>query len=82
MKLLDWWRWPVPVMIAGQGVLIWGIYQFATHLGASGLTDAKRDLMPWLGWGLGVYLAGRGLQIAAKSRARRLAKEEQAREGS
>jgi len=79
LERMGWWRWPLWVMGLGQVILIWGVYRFATTVGTRG-SAAKQDMIPWLLGGLGLYLGGRLLQIAARSRARRLAKEARARE--
>lgn len=71
---LEWWKWPFWIKVAGQGLLFWGIWLVA-HAMSSGLRPSRAELLPWLISGLAVYYAGRGLQIAAKSRERRLASE-------
>lgn len=79
LERLAWWKWPLWVMGIGQVILVWGVYQFATSVGVRGAA-AKQDMYPWLLGGVTLYLGGRLLQVAARSRARRLAKEARARE--
>lgn len=80
MKLesLKWWNWSFWIMVAGQAMLLYGIWKFVGSL--RGVPMTRAELLPWLGAGLGVYLVGRGFQIAARARARRLAAEARAEE--
>ena len=80
MKLesLKWWKWTYWAMVAGQAMLLYGLWKFLSSASGGGVSRA--ELVPWLAGGLGVYLVGRGLQIAARSRERRLAKEAKAKE--
>ncbi|MBK9579879.1 MAG: hypothetical protein IPK50_16905 [Fibrobacterota bacterium] len=79
LERLGWWKWPLWVMGIGQVVLIWGVYRFMTTVGTMG-PAAKQAMYPWLMSGATLYLGGRLLQVAARSRARRLAKEARSRE--
>jgi len=80
LESLKWWKWAFWMMAAGQGVLLYGLWKFVSSANNGGITRA--ELLPSLGSGLGVYLVGRGLQIAARSRERRLAKEAEAKESA
>lgn len=71
---LEWWKWPFWIKIAGQGLLFYGIWLVARAL-SGGLRPNRSELLPWLISGLAVYYTGRALQIAAKSRERRLVAE-------
>lgn len=73
-----WWKWPFWIMMVGQGMLLYGMWKFVGSL--KGVPMTRSELFPWLGAGLGVYMVGRGLQIAARSRVRRLAAEARAQE--
>ena len=76
---LSWWKWPFWVMAAGWAILLYAIWTFASRAGSSDpsqLLEVKHRMYPWLAAGIAVYLSGRGLQIAARSRARRIAREE------
>lgn len=82
MKIFEairWWTWPLWLMVGGQGILIYGIWKFATTIGVRG-AEAKQEMIPWLLTGLALYLGGRALQMAARSRRRRLDQEERSRE--
>jgi hypothetical protein len=76
---LPWWKWPFWIKVAGQGLLFWGVWKLVEAMEAGTHPDRSK-LLPWLACGLAVYYAGRGLQIAANSRTRRLKREEKARE--
>ncbi len=78
---LPWWKWPFWIKVVGQGLLFYGLWLVASAMSA-GLRPSRSQLLPWLISGLAVYYAGRGLQIAAKSRERRLASEAKQREDS
>ena len=78
---LEWWKWPFWIKIAGQGLLFYGVWLVARAM-TSGLRPSRSELIPWLISGLLLYYTGRGLQIAAKSRERRLAAEAKKREDS
>jgi hypothetical protein len=77
---LSWWKWPFWVMAAGWSILLYAIWTFASEAKISDPALAKARLYPWLAAGIAVYLTGRGLQIAARSRARRLAQEAREKE--
>lgn len=78
LESLKWWNWSFWIMVVGQLMLLYGIWKFVVSL--RGIPMTRMELLPWLGAGLGVYLVGRGFQIAAKVRARRLAAEARAQE--
>lgn len=80
LEALKWWKWSAWVMVAGQGLLLFGLWKFVSTLKGQAMT--RSELLPWLGSGLGVYLTGRMLQIATRSRERRLAKEAKAKEAA
>ncbi|MEN9308712.1 MAG: hypothetical protein RL173_2644 [Fibrobacterota bacterium] len=80
LEALKWWKWSFWVMVVGQGILLYGLWIFATTLNTGGVP--RSQLVPWIGTGLGVYLVGRGLQIATRLRERRLAKEAKAKGGA
>lgn len=80
LETLQWWKWAFWMMAAGQGLLLYGLWKFLSSANSGGIT--RDQLLPSLGTGLGVYLVGRGLQIAARSRERRLAKEAKAKEAA
>ena len=73
LESLKWWKWPFWIMVTGQCLLLLGLWKFVSSLKVAAMS--RSELLPWLGTGLGVYLVGRGLQIAARSRQRRLAAE-------
>lgn len=77
----EWWNWPFWIKIVGQGLLLYGIWLVVSAMKA-GLRPSRSELLPWLVSGLAVYYTGRGLQIAAKSRERRMAREAKQREDS
>jgi len=77
----EWWKWPFWIKVVGQGLLFYGIWLVARAM-SSGLRPSRSELLPWLISGLVVYYTGRALQIAAKSRERRLAREAKNREDS
>ena len=79
--ILKWWKWHFWMMAAGWSILLYAIWTFASESKISDPVTAKHRLYPWLATGIVVYLGGRALQIAARSRARRLAKEEREVEG-
>jgi hypothetical protein len=78
LESMKWWKWSFWIMVLGQTMLLYGIWKFVVSL--RGVPMTRADLLPWLGTGLGVYLVGRGFQIAARMRARRLAAEAKAEE--
>jgi hypothetical protein len=80
LETLKWWKWAFWFMVAGQGLLLYGLWKFLSRANSGGIT--RTELLPSLATGLGLYLLGRGIQIAARSRERRLAKEAASKESA
>lgn len=81
MVRLEWWKWPFWIKIAGQLLIIVGVWKVARAMGY-GLHPTRAEMLPWLVGGLALYYAGRGVQVAARSRQRRLDREAKQREDS
>ncbi len=71
LEKLKWWKWSLWIRIAGQLLIIYGVWLFASTM-RSPAPATRQQLLPWLVPGLVLYLLGRGLQYAAKSRAKRI----------
>ena len=72
LESLKWWKWALWTKLAGQLLIIYGVWIFASTLKTSARAT-RSELLPWLGTGLALYLAGRFLQYAAQARRKRIA---------
>ena len=81
MVKFEWWKWPFWIKIAGQILIIVGVWKVAKAMSA-GDRPSRAEMLPWLVGGLLLYYAGRVVQMVARSRQRRLDREAKLREDS
>ncbi len=73
LERLRWWKWSFWIRSVGQGFLLVAVWKFIHQMDRGGMS--RSELLPWVGTGFGLYVVGRGLQIATGIRERRLALE-------
>lgn len=74
LEKLKWWKWSLWIRVAGQLVIIYAVWMFASRL-STPRPVTRAELLPWIVVGGVLYVLGRGLQFAAKTRSKRLALE-------